>query len=251
MSYSACCSKSSSNESLPDLIERNSSIDDQSSSSDDSIPDLIERDHDDDLSSSSDEWHPAGHKLKCPVCNAYHDEVIISHHKKKCQKKHRCSHGATMILIPVSCPICMEGIVKPPNVALRCGHVLCTHDFQNIGGRIGEDEQVRPLPYLWLNQPHYHRQQRQMDIENDDNSTIGSEERRAIPDRLQRRGGESPMRILSTIFPSFIASRYDAEVSLSDESIPALMDRWEITSQDLEDDSSTSSSENSYINLVE
>ena len=42
-----------------------------------------------------------------------------------------------MLFIPADCPVCMEEQTGPPTVALPCGHVVCTQDFQRLGGRIG------------------------------------------------------------------------------------------------------------------
>lgn len=71
-------------------------------------------------------------RVKCPVCNRVH-RPLTEGQKAVC--KH-ISHNALEIFVAAPCPICLEDVVQPPNIALPCGHVVCPEDFKQIGGQI-------------------------------------------------------------------------------------------------------------------
>ena len=75
--------------------------------------------------------------FKCPVCSeAYPKESPSEYTNTVPSVQHRCSHGATTIFVTAPCPICMEDTY--PTIALRCGHVLCSVDFERMGGVMGQ-----------------------------------------------------------------------------------------------------------------
>jgi len=78
-------------------------------------------------------------RVRCPVCQKDH-KPLKDGNKPVC--KH-VSHNAIQLWVKAACPICLEDVVQPPNIALPCGHVVCSDDFLKLGGKLKEGDDLK------------------------------------------------------------------------------------------------------------
>jgi hypothetical protein len=83
-------------------------------------------------------------RVQCPICNKYHEPT---ENHDATNKAEACSHGGLVVYIAHQCPICLEDPAGPPMVAMPCGHLVCTTDFQELGGYLGEKPNDEDRPH--------------------------------------------------------------------------------------------------------
>ena len=97
-------------------------------------------------------------RVQCPICNKYHEPT---EQHDAANKAEACSHGCLVVYIAHHCPICLEDPAGPPMVAMPCGHLVCTADFKELGGYLGEKPKDEDRPSL--RRARERREERRMD----------------------------------------------------------------------------------------
>jgi len=138
--------------------------------------------------------------------------------------------------VQAPCPICLEDVVQPPNIALPCGHVVCPEDFKRLGGNITDNVEE--------SSDSEESEGSGVDVENtaDFMNALSGLETQDGQDMMElilgrpgldvANNGDVPLRRLGVMSPSEENLDDDDDDDLSDSSIPALIPRADEESDD-------------------
>ena len=63
------------------------------------------------------------------------------HHGPSNPLTHLRDYGAVRVFATATCPVCLDE--HNPVLALKCGHCICEHDYEQLGGYLGSDKSTR------------------------------------------------------------------------------------------------------------